>query len=321
MLKTKEEAIVKDGVGVIVGRFQVAKLTEGHKALFDSVIQRHNKMICVVGLSPIRATKNNPMDFTARQKMIQETYPDVTVVYVVDNLSNETWSKTLDTVISTHIPPASKTTLYGSRDSFISYYSGRFETKELMQESYTNGTQERKVISYDAVGTEDFRRGVIWATQNQYDSCFPAVDIVIRKDDDILLARKPGEKKYRFVGGFVEPKGEYDCGSHLEISAKREVREETHLEVSGMKYIGSFLMDDWRYRSEKSKIMSTLFEAMYTFGRPEADDDIEELKWFSIESLLVEGAIATQIEPVHVPMMKFYITQVKMLNEEIENAE
>lgn len=321
MLKTKDEVFVKDGVGVIVGRFQVARLTDGHKALFDSVIQRHNKMICVVGLSSIRATKSNPMDFTARQKMIQETYPDISVVYVVDHVSDAIWSKSLDTVINNHMPPGSNPTLYGSRDSFISYYSGKYTTKELMQESYSNGTQERKVIAYDAIGTEDFRRGVIWATQNQYDSCFPTVDVVIRKDNDILLARKPGESKYRFVGGFVEPKGDYNCGTHLENSAKREVREETHLEVSDLTYIGSFLVDDWRYRSEKSKIMTTLFEAVYTFGRPEADDDIEELKWFSLESLAKDGAIDDHIMPVHVPMMKFYITQVKTLNEEIENAE
>jgi hypothetical protein len=54
MLRTKDEIVEREGVGVIVGRFQVSELTEGHRTLFNTVIERHLKTVCVIGLSPLR---------------------------------------------------------------------------------------------------------------------------------------------------------------------------------------------------------------------------------------------------------------------------
>lgn len=70
--------------------------------------------------------------------------------------------------------------------------------------------------------------------------------------------------------------------SSLEAAARREVTEETHIEVSALEYIGSFLVDDWRYRNEVDKVMTTVFLARYMFGAIQPDDDIEELKWFRL---------------------------------------
>ena len=138
MLKTAAENHTIDGVGVIVGRFQVSELTEGHKELIQSVIDRHKHTVCVVGLSQIKATKNNPLDFESRRKMLHEEFPDLTIVYIKDTKDDKQWSKNLDEVISTHVPPTSKVSLYGSRDSFISYYTGKYDTIELIQESYVS---------------------------------------------------------------------------------------------------------------------------------------------------------------------------------------
>ena len=60
MLQTKDEQIIKSGIGIIVGRFQVSSLHPGHVDLIDSVRFRHNKVIIVLGSSPLKATKNNP---------------------------------------------------------------------------------------------------------------------------------------------------------------------------------------------------------------------------------------------------------------------
>ena len=307
MLKTKEESYVVEGVGVIVGRFQVSELTDGHKKLFESVISRHKKMICVVGLSAIKASKNNPLNFEARRKMISETFPDVQIVYIKDHPSDTEWSKKLDDIISTHIPPSSKVILYGSRDSFMGHYSGRYSVKELLQESFTSGTVDRTNNSYNVLDTKDFRKGAIWATQNQYDSCFPTVDIAIVDDSTtpkrVLLARKQNETLFRFVGGFVDPR-EQGNGDFLVNNARREVNEETHVETSDYKYIGSFLVDDWRYRGEKSKIVTTLFRASYVFGKPTPDDDIEELRFFELtDSVINTSKLVQGIVKEHVPLM------------------
>lgn len=314
MLKTPEEVIEVKGTGVIVGRFQCSELTEGHRSLFDSVIARHQQMICVIGLAAVPATKSNPLNFEARRKMIAETYPDIQIVYIKDTADDKVWSKNLDAVISTHTPPSSEVTLYGSRDSFMGHYSGRYKVKELLQESYTSGTADRTNNAFTVENTKDFRKGVIWATQNQYDSCFPTVDIAIvdEKPGEIkrlLLARKPNETLYRFVGGFVDPKGDASQPDFLETNAKREVNEETHVETDNYKYVGSFLVDDWRYRNERSKIVTTLFRASYVFGKPCPDDDIEELRWFELDyaQFTIEKLIASVVDE-HKPLMKKFLS-------------
>jgi len=244
--------------------------------------------------------------------MLHEEFPDLTIVYIKDTKNDKQWSKNLDEVISTHVPPTSKITLYGSRDSFISYYTGKYNTMELIQESYVSGTEDRINNSYSVSDSKDFRKGVIWATQNQYDSCFPTVDIaIVDRDriankgcDRLLLARKSYETKYRFVGGFVEPNNVISPNNYLEQAARRELSEETHLETSKFDYVGSFLVDDWRYKAETSKIVTTLFKTNYVFGRPTPDDDIVELKWFNLEK---DSKLFDNIVDEHKPLLNEFL--------------
>lgn len=322
MLKTKEETVAeKQGVGVIVARFQVSDLTEGHCSLIDSVIARHQKVLCIIGLSAIRATKSNPLDFEARRRMVQDKYPNIIVRYIKDHPSNEAWSRNLDSIISENIPPAANAVLYGSRDSFITYYSGRYVTKELQQESYISGTKDRNNIAYEAGNSEDFRKGVIWATQNQYDTAFPTVDVAVIKKDVIeggpllLLGRKENEEKFRFIGGFIDP----HCGDNsrgddvFQFNARREVMEETghNMEVGTINHIGSYFIDDWRYRAEKSKIITNFYFTYYVFGRPEPSDDIYELKWFPLRSFINEGYMKENLEKVHHQLMEVLMNRAK----------
>jgi bifunctional NMN adenylyltransferase/nudix hydrolase len=313
MLKTAEEDFTVSGVGVIVGRFQASELTPGHKELFNSVIARHEKTICVVGLSPVKATKNNPLDFEARRKMILESFPEITIVYQKDAVSNEAWSKTLDENISIQTPPNAKVTLYGSRDSFIQYYSGRHKTKELVQRSFVSGTADRVKNSYNVSNSKEFRRGAIWATQNQYDACFPTVDIAIidRAKNRMLLGRKANQTKFRFVGGFVDPSMDGSKSNYLERNAKREVSEETHLETSALTYVGSFQVDDWRYKREANKIITTLFKTDYVFGAPQPDDDICELRFFDLTK---EEKLFSKIVDEHIPLLNAFLKSEELFD-------
>jgi len=325
MLKTQEEVVEKEGVGIIVGRFHVSALTKGHTDLFDSVIARHQKVLCIIGLAPIKATKINPLDFEARRRMIAEQYPDMIIFYIKDQPDDTTWSRNLDDIISDNIPPASNATLYGSRDSCLSYYSGRYNTKELLQQSYVSGTKDRSNISYEAGNSEDFRKGVIWATQNQYDTAFCTVDIAIINKDvieggpQLLLGRKENEKKFRFIGGFIDPRKTENSRNNrrddvFQHNARREVYEETgyNMEIGTIQHIGSYLMDDWRYRSEKSKIITSFYFAYYEQGRPEPTDDIYELKWFSLREFVCDKYVKENLEVVHYELMQELIKRAKI---------
>jgi bifunctional NMN adenylyltransferase/nudix hydrolase len=278
----------KADVGVLIGRFQVPDLHEGHKRLIQHVVDNHQKVIIFLGLAPTRVTRNNPLDFESRKQMILQSFPMVTVLYIKDLALDKAWAKTLDTQIADIVGPSSTVVLYGGRESFKNHYLGKYPVIELEQEVYTSGVEVRNSIAATVKASPEFRHGVIWAAYNQYPKIMPTVDVAVWNEDytKLLMAKKPNEELYRFIGGFVDGKGT------LETNAKREVAEEAHIEIDELQYVGSRVIDDWRYRREVDKIMTTLFSAKYIFGNPTPDDDIAELRWFvfnkELEKQLVE---------------------------------
>lgn len=270
-------------VGVIVGRFQVHELHEGHLDLIDYVCGRHNKVIVVLGLSPVTPSLSNPLDFEARKQMILESYPNVIVVYVMDQGDDATWSRKLENAIMPLIMGGQQSTvLYGGRDSFIEHYTGPMATAELTQSEFWSGTAVRKQIARSSVrNSPDFRAGVVWATSARFPTAYQTVDVAVLNEDGqkILLGRKPNEKQFRFIGGFSDPRSD-----SLETDARREVAEEAGVEVGDVTYLGSRVQDDWRYANEADCIKTALFKAKYVHGRPTPGDDIEEVRWFGLGS-------------------------------------
>lgn len=273
-------------VGVIVGRFQVDELHEAHTNLIQTVVDNHDKVLIFLGLSATKCSVYNPLDFEARKQMILEKFPDVNVLYIKDVPSDEDWSKKLDDTIDDIKGPNQCVILYGGRDAFINCYKGKYPTYELQQKVFVSGKDIRKTISNKVKASSDFRKGVIWATMNQYPKVFSTVDVAIFNDDysQILLARKPNETLYRLVGGFVNP------GDTYEQTARREVMEETKLEITDPVYVTSAVIDDWRYRQEKDKITTSLFVAKKMYGCPEPNDDICELKWFDTNEIKLDDS-------------------------------
>ena len=293
----------KKDVGVIVARFQVPQLTEGHKDLIQQVVDGSYKTIIVLGLSPVKCTFRNPLDFESRKQMIMDEFPDVTVLYIKDTYSDVNWSNCLDGMIKDITNPNQNVYLYGSRDSFIKYYSGRFKCIDVEQKVFVSGTDVRKLVSKQVKASPNFRKGVIWATANKYKQCLPTVDACIWKIENnivkVLLGKRSSEPLYRFPGGFVP------AGETYEDTVIREVKEETNLEVSKPEYIKSFVIDDWRYQGEMDKITSSLFMVAYQDGIPEPGDDMDgELRWF-----VLDDAIMNNVIDEHKPLMKSIIKE------------
>lgn len=290
-----KEKTAKADVGVIVARFQVHELHQAHKDLIDSVLARHSRVLIFLGLSPLRNTTNNPLDFKSRRKMIQESYPDIDVFYIDDVNSDEIWSNKLDKEIQRWVNPGNTVILYGSRDSFIKHYSGKNKVCELESEVYISGTEIRNQICNFYPVTKDFRAGQIAATALRFPTAYQTVDIaVFNSKNQLLLAKKELEPKWRFIGGFSDP-----SSPTLEDDAKREVKEEADIEVDNIKYVCSSICDDWRYRKEKDKIKTVLFKADYIFGSIQPNDDIHLLKWFDFDQIKEEN-----IMPEHIILFK-----------------
>jgi len=283
-------------VGVIIGRFQVHQLHEAHIELIETVNKKHDRTLIFIGLSPLRNTTRNPMDFNTRRKMILESFPQVEVYYIEDHRSDEVWSANLDREITKWLKPHQTVTLYGSRDSFISSYHGRYQTVELQSSKIISGSEIRRRISNSFEKDKSYRAGVIAATFDRYPTSYTTVDIaIINEKNEVLLGKKPGEFALRFIGGFASPDSDT-----FEQDARREAMEETGLSIDTLRYVGSAKIDDWRYRGEIDKIKTLFFVGNYMYGAPEAGDDIEYVEWVDMTSLF-SGKI--HIVPEHIPLV------------------
>jgi bifunctional NMN adenylyltransferase/nudix hydrolase len=279
-------------IGALVGRFQVHELHEAHHYLIKQVVDNHKKVILFLGVSKVVGTKKNPLDFETRKKMIQHHYPDIVILALPDFGDDRRWSHELDKRIK-EVYPIGDVLLYGGRDSFIPYYKnggGQFDCKELEQYTFVSGTEVRKMVSSEVKDSQDFRAGMIYQSYNQYPKVHPCVDIAIlnEEEDKVLLAKRPFEDGWRFIGGFSKP-----TDVSYEHTARRKVSEDAgrNLSVNTPIYVGSVQIPDWRYQSEEDKILSILFITKKEFGSIQPSDDISELKFFNIDELKEENFV------------------------------
>jgi NAD+ diphosphatase len=108
-----------------------------------------------------------------------------------------------------------------------------------------------------------------------YPRISPAIMVLIRRGDELLLARSPRFKPGVFsaLAGFVE------AGETLEQCARREVREEVGIEITNLRY---FRSQPWPFPDS----LMIAFFADYAGGTITPDPaEIEAADWFSRNAL------------------------------------
>lgn len=276
-MRTVDQA--KTDVAAIVGRWQVDDLHEAHRALIGEVRGQHKKVIVFVGVSPVLGSTEDPLDFPTRAAMIQQHYPDVVILPILDTTSDQVWSQNLDHLIRT-VCPIGEVTLYGGRDSFVKHYHGQFKTIELDALRHPSGTDIRKEVGREVRASSDFRAGVIYSTFNQYPRLFMVADVAVVSKGQVLLGKKMGERTVRFPGGFVDA-----ADPTLEAAARRECQEETGLLPDTLEYLGSFSIPDKRLGSQDA-MMSAFFIGHLVGEEPlRVGDDLAEVAWYPVDSL------------------------------------
>ncbi len=108
-----------------------------------------------------------------------------------------------------------------------------------------------------------------------YPRLAPAVMVLLRRDDQILLARSPHfpPGMYSALAGFVDP------GESLEQTIVREVQEEVGLRVTNVRYFAS---QPWPFPHS----LMIAFTADYLDGVVTPDPgEIEDAQWFDLNNL------------------------------------
>lgn len=270
-------------VGVVVARFQVPALHEGHRYILDYVLERHKTALVILGCSPIM-TDRNPLSFEMRRGMIESIYPQRFTIVSSDSLpsSYEERSRRIGEIIRNTFPNRNAV-IYGSRDSFVHTYRGVFETHEVPTVFSGSATEIREKVN--VINSVDFRSGVIYANLHRKRVGYPTVDVVIldpTSEQVLLVGKKDEEGKLRFPGVFFDP--ELD-DSYESAGARCVAKEIPGITTTPLQLLRSLKLDDWRFRKTHDRVITILLQTRYVEGVPLLGKDVDQVCWIGVGNL------------------------------------
>ncbi|MDQ5869374.1 MAG: NUDIX hydrolase [Thermoproteota archaeon] len=121
---------------------------------------------------------------------------------------------------------------------------------------------------------------------NKYHYPSVAVDIILEKDDNLLLVLR---KKDPFKGSLAIPGGFVNEGERVEDAARREMLEETNLNTELIDILGVYSAPN---RDPRGHVVSIVFIAKIISGNVTAGDDADSFEWLSTADLIKNRRVA-----------------------------
>ena len=117
--------------------------------------------------------------------------------------------------------------------------------------------------------------------EQHYKNPTPTVDAIIQKNSQILLVKR---KKEPFKGYLVLPGGFVNEGERVEDAVKREIKEETSLDIELIDILGVYSEPK---RDPRGHIMSTVFigKISKSSDNAMAQDDAAAIEWVNLEEV------------------------------------
>jgi ADP-ribose pyrophosphatase YjhB (NUDIX family) len=132
--------------------------------------------------------------------------------------------------------------------------------------------------------------GFVYYASSKATACALCVD----EHGRVLLARRANEP---FKGRWDLPGGFLEEGEHPLDALRRELREETGLDVEPIDFMGVW-MDRYPYDADTASTLNLYWTARVTRGSPEPADDVSELAWFEPDELPAQDELAFHIADV-----------------------
>lgn len=295
--------------GVVVGRFQVPDLHEGHKKLISIAHVNHKKLIVFIACTIVKGSDRDPLDYDTRAAMVKYQFPDAIVLPIYDHPCDKKWSQILDGEIYKQVG-RSGAVLYSSKGGFHKYYHGDYKVRYTPEIDFYRGTEIREIAGQIVPTSKEGRCGVIYGIVNQYPRLFHTVDAAVIKNDEgklsVLLGIKRDMEGLRFPGGFVDQNDKT-----FEAAAQREVYEECGgINTDEYEYVCSGIVDDWRFRNRPENIMSTFFKCKYLWGTYHEACNKQDSEFTSLKFYPINKATLFKMAGTHQPFFRSLIINV-----------
>lgn len=128
------------------------------------------------------------------------------------------------------------------------------------------------------------------------------VVLIFQKDNKVLFSRRahePKQGKWDMPGGFVDP------GETLEEAAIREAKEELGIDVEALHYITS----NPNLYTENAYVCDVHFLVTKWSGNPTPNDDVSEIAWRDLDTMLDEDFSWTNWASIHQKLKAVLDTQ------------
>jgi len=106
---------------------------------------------------------------------------------------------------------------------------------------------------------------------------------IITREGKILIGRKEESEGHPISGQWIFPGGHLDYGENVEDAVKREIKEETGLQVKVYRLLDLYKKE---YDSDRTPMVRLFYHCEAEKGNASAQDDLSEIKWVGAEELL-----------------------------------
>ena len=301
-------------VGVFFVPFQTVTIPQPHRDTLEQMFKNFNAVVIALKVRRVTPTKNAPLDFSAREEMIRAylgpKQKPVFIVPVVDKKYPHDQVAALDNAVTALFSEGRKLYLFTDSD-FVNLYKengGKMTISPGTAQMFSMFEEGERMSHVDApvsLSSEEFRRGLVYGMNSQFPISWPTIDMAIRRvvlvnreapphgEIRYLFGKKPGEKGWRFPGGFKDRED-----PNFEAAVWREGSEEVlkkGVEPQNVftfpRYITSRNVGDWRYRGEKDGITTLFYQVTFTGTEDQimAGDDLCDSAWLTLDEVRKQG--------------------------------